>query len=117
MLPVTDPARIRLFTGTLTSEKGVMWEYENKVLIKVVGKSVKYPQLFQFFWLRIHTEKPVELRMAVETIYTAIEKIMLTKEGSFSVYTGTRISENHSMDESGSGSVRTNPCNDCRAGY
>ena len=55
--------------------------------------------------------------MAVETIYTAIEKITLTKEGSFSVYTRTRIPENHSMDGSGSGSVRTNPCNDCQAGY
>ena len=55
--------------------------------------------------------------MAVETIYTAIEKITLTKEGSFLVYTGTRIPENHSMDGSGSRSVRTNPCNDCQAGY
>ena len=55
--------------------------------------------------------------MAVETIYTAIEKKTLTKEGSFLVYTGTRIPENHSMDGSRSGSVRTNPCNDCRAGY
>ena len=55
--------------------------------------------------------------MAVETIYATIEKITLTKEGSLSIYTGTRIPENHSMDGSGSGSVRTNPCNDCRAGY
>ena len=55
--------------------------------------------------------------MAMETIYTAIEKITLTKEGSFSVYTGTRIPETHSMDGSGSGSMRTHPCNDCRAGY
>ena len=41
ILLVTDPARTQLFAGTLTSEKGVMWEYKNKVLIKVVGKSVK----------------------------------------------------------------------------
>ena len=41
ILPVTDPARTRLFAGTLTSEKGVMWEHETKVLIKVVGKSMK----------------------------------------------------------------------------
>ena len=55
--------------------------------------------------------------MAVETIYATIEKITLTKEGRISVSTGTRIPENHSMDGSGSGSVRTNLCNDCRAGY
>ena len=55
--------------------------------------------------------------MVVETIYATIEKITLTKEGSLSVYIGTRIPENHSMDGSRSGSVRTNPCNDCWAGY
>ena len=49
ILPVTDPARTRLFAGTLTSEKGVMWEHANKVLIKVIGKFVKLPQLFHFF--------------------------------------------------------------------
>ena len=32
--------------------------------------------------------------MAVETIYTTIEKIMLKKEGSLLVCTGTRILEN-----------------------
>ena len=41
----------------------------------------------------MHTGRLVELGMAVETIYTTIEKITLTKEGSFSVYTGTRIPE------------------------
>ena len=41
ILPVMDLARTWLFARTLTSEKGVMWEHENKVLIKVVGKSVK----------------------------------------------------------------------------
>ena len=55
--------------------------------------------------------------MAVETIYATIEKITLNKEGSLSTYTGTRILENHSMDGSSYGSVRTNLCNDCRAGY
>ena len=55
--------------------------------------------------------------MTVETIYTTIEKITLKKEGSLLVCTRTRISENSSMDGSGSGSVGTNPCNDCRAGY
>ena len=55
--------------------------------------------------------------MVVETIYTTIEKITLKKEGSLPVCTGTRIPENSSMDGSGSGFVRTNPCNDCRAGY
>ena len=55
--------------------------------------------------------------MVVETIYATIEKITLTKEGSLSVYTGTWIPENHSMDGFGSGFVRTNPCNDCRAKY
>ena len=55
--------------------------------------------------------------MAVETIYTPIEKIMLKKEGSLSVCTGTRIPENPSVDGSGFGSVGTDPCNDCRAGY
>ena len=67
--------------------------------------------------LKIHTRKSVELGMAVETIYTTIEKITLKKEGSLLVCTGTRIPENSSMDRSGSGSVGTNPCNDCRAGY
>ena len=65
----------------------------------------------------INTRKSVELRMAVETIYTTIEKIMLKKEGSLSVSTGTRILENSSKDGSGSGSVGTDPCNDCQAGY
>ena len=55
--------------------------------------------------------------MVVETIYTPTEKITLKKEGSLSVCTGTRIPENHSMDGSGFGSVGTDPCNDCRAGY
>ena len=55
--------------------------------------------------------------MVVETIYTPIEKITLKKEGSLSVCTGTRILENPLVDRSGSGSVGTNPCNDCRAGY
>ena len=55
--------------------------------------------------------------MIVETIYTTIEKITLKKEGSLSVFTGTRIPENSSKDGSGSGSVGTDPCNDCRAGY
>ena len=55
--------------------------------------------------------------MAVETIYTPIEKIMLKKEGSLSVCTGTRIPENPSLDGSGSGSVGTDLCNDCRVGY
>ena len=55
--------------------------------------------------------------MAVETIYATIEKITLTKEESLSVYTETQIPENNSMDGSGSGSVRTNLCNDCRVGY
>ena len=55
--------------------------------------------------------------MAVETIYTTIEKITLKKEESLPVCIGTRIPENSSMDGSGSGSVGTNPCNDCRAGY
>ena len=55
--------------------------------------------------------------MAVETIYTTIEKITLKKEGSLPVCTGTQIPENSSRDGSGSGSVGTNPCNDCRARY
>ena len=55
--------------------------------------------------------------MAVETIYTTIGKITLKKEGSLPVCTGTRIPENSSMDGSGSGSMGTNPCNDCRAKY
>ena len=55
--------------------------------------------------------------MAVETIYITIEKITLKKEGSLPVCTGTQIPENSSMDGSGSRSVGTNPCNDCRAGY
>ena len=55
--------------------------------------------------------------MTVETIYTTIEKITLKKEGSLSVSTGTRISENSSKDGSGSRSVGTDLCNDCRAGY
>ena len=55
--------------------------------------------------------------MAVETIYTTIEKITLKKEESLSVYIGTRIPENNSMDRSGTGSARTNTCNDCQTGY
>ena len=55
--------------------------------------------------------------MIVETIYTTIEKITLKKEGSLSVFTGTQIPENSSKDGSGSGSVGTDPCNDCRAKY
>ena len=55
--------------------------------------------------------------MAVETIYTTIEKITLKKEGSLPVCTGTQIPENSSMDGSRSVSVGTNPCNDCQAGY
>ena len=55
--------------------------------------------------------------MVVETTYTTIEKITLKKEGSLSVFTGTRISENSSKDGSGSRSMGTDPCNDCRAGY
>ena len=55
--------------------------------------------------------------MAVETIYTTIEKITLKKEGSLPVCTGTRIPENSSMDGSGSGSVGTDLCNDCQVRY
>ena len=55
--------------------------------------------------------------MTVETIYTTIEKITLKKEGSLSVFTGTRIPENSSKDGSRSGSVGTDPCKDCQAGY
>ena len=69
------------------------------------------------FCLLINTRKSVELRMIGETIYTTIEKIMLKKEGSLSVFIGTRIPENKSKDRSGSRSVGTDLCNDCRAGY
>ena len=72
---------------------------------------------FLIFCLKIHTRKSVELGMAVETIYTTIEKITLKKEGSLPVCTETRIPENSSRDGFGSGSLGTNPCNDCRAGY
>ena len=47
--------------------------------------------------------------MAVETIYATIEKITLTKEGSLSVYTRTRIPENHSMDGCRSTKTQVNP--------
>ena len=33
----------------LGSDLGGLWEHANKVLIKVIGKFVKLPQLFHFF--------------------------------------------------------------------